>query len=181
MHCLRNASSVHCVAAHSLPALFNAETTPYPAEDTSMHAVGWGSTDPDNSQPAYSLQVSAWSEGHRSLGGRQHGGYDATLCFCAVDKPAASEDHSQCTKLPCAALAASRLQQTHAVVLGMSIPTPDVELLLQDLELPAVSLSKCRQQWSYAGAAPSLLGTGHLCAGARGWCGCGLLCYASCT
>lgn len=22
-----------------------------------MHAVGWGSTDPDNSQPAYSLQV----------------------------------------------------------------------------------------------------------------------------
>ncbi|KAL4420022.1 hypothetical protein ABPG77_001272 [Micractinium sp. CCAP 211/92] len=66
------------------------ETTPYPAEDTSMHAVGWGSTDPDNSQPAYSLQ---------------------------------------------------------------------------DLELPAVSLSKCRQQWSYAGAAPSLLGTGHLCAG----------------
>ncbi|KAL4430846.1 hypothetical protein ABPG75_006102 [Micractinium tetrahymenae] len=66
------------------------ETTAYPAKDTLMHAVGWGSTDPDNSQPAYSLQ---------------------------------------------------------------------------DLDLPAVSLEQCRQQWSYAGAAPSLLGEGHLCAG----------------
>lgn len=37
---------------------------------------------------------------------------------------------------------------------------------MQDLELPAVGLGKCREQWSYAGAAPSLLGEGHLCAGA---------------
>ncbi|PSC68899.1 transmembrane protease serine 9-like [Micractinium conductrix] len=67
-----------------------AEDTPYPIEGTQLHAVGWGSTDSGNSQPAYAMQ---------------------------------------------------------------------------DVELPAVSVERCRVQWGYAGAAPTLITGGHVCAG----------------
>jgi len=39
-----------------------AAETPYPTQGTPLHVLGWGSTDSDNTQPAYNLMV--WRGGH---------------------------------------------------------------------------------------------------------------------
>lgn len=50
---------------------------------------------------------------------------------------------------------------------GMDSQNTRAAYTLQGARLPAVSLQHCRQQWSYAGAAESLIGDGQLCAGGR--------------
>lgn len=36
---------------------WRAAETPYPAQGTPLYVLGWGSTDSDNTQPAYNLMV----------------------------------------------------------------------------------------------------------------------------